>query len=939
MTHLGLRSVLTAPDWRMSSTDRERTRVMEALFRAHRLLCSRFVSEERFRAAFGAPRADMNATAQYLSLPPAQRPVLSLFFDAAYYRAQLGDGLAESDDPLLHFLEHGLVALRSPHPLIDLRYIVSGNPLLLGEVPSVDGLMDLLDHDLADPSPYFELDVYASQRGEARGASLQDFLSRGAQAGLLPTPFLDPAWYQAQHDDVPADLWLATRHFIILGDREGRAPSAEFDPAYYRKRYPDVAVSGLPPLMHYLVRGRSERREVAADAAVLAAVKVLPTGHPLPSDAATIREADADIRSRIALTRQAWKDLVRVSPPELLQVSDVAKALAKLKFPIVATPRISVLVPAFNQAVITAECLLALSRSTMAGQTQIVLADDASTDKAMAKLAKLPGLSLVRHADNLGFLASCNAAFAACIGDYVLLLNNDTQITPDAIAHLAAALDADPGLGAVGAKLIYPNGRLQEAGCYIKPSGETGMTGLFADPNEAGFCRDRDVAYCSGAALMLRRSAITGDLFDPSYAPAYCEDVDLCLRLRASGWRIGYVHRAVVVHHLSVSTALESETKRLRLAVRNQQKLAERWGETLRQLDRVRVLAFFLPQFHPTPENDLWWGQGFTEWTNVARAMPSYEGHYQPHLPTDLGFYDLRLSETLAAQARLAARYGVDGLVIYHYNFGTRRMLDRPLQVLLAHPEIDIQFCLCWANENWTRHWDGGARELLLEQLYDDATLSSVIADAVEAARDPRAITVNGKPLFLVYRPLKLPDPQAFATACRAAFAQAGFAGVHLAYVESMEIVTAGLTPAELGFDASVEFPPHGHAAEAQPSGDVIKQGWQGYRYDYPETVCEFVTRPSAGYKRYPTVFPSWDNTPRQPRRGTCFDRATPEAFGAYVEAKLAEIRDFHMGDERLLFVNAWNEWAEGAHLEPDSGFGHRWLEALRHALDGMAIR
>ena len=192
---------------------------------------------------------------------------------------------------------------------------------------------------------------------------------------------------------------------------------------------------------------------MAADAAVLAAVKILPTGHPLPCDAATIREADDDIRTRIATTRQAWKDLVRVTPPELLSVGDAGKALAKLRFPIVATPRISVLIPAFNQAAMTAECLLALARSTMAGQTQIVVADDASTEKTMAKLAKVPGLTLVRHAENLGFLASCNAAFSACTGDYVLLLNNDTQIAPDAIAHLAAALDADPHLGAVGAKI------------------------------------------------------------------------------------------------------------------------------------------------------------------------------------------------------------------------------------------------------------------------------------------------------------------------------------------------------------------------------------------------------------------------------------------------------------------------------------------------------
>jgi O-antigen biosynthesis protein len=941
MTHFGLRSSMVVPEWRLSLAEKDRGGVMDALIRAHRLLCSRFVSEEMFRAAIGAPRADINATAQYLARRPAERTTLALspYFDAAFYAALNADVLGEGGDALLHFLDRGAAELRSPHPLIDLRYIASRNPLILGERPSVDGLLDLLDHDLADPSPYFDLEFYAEQRGGTRGGALRDFLGGGAAAGRRPNAWLDPAWHSAQYEDAPADPYLAVRHFIVLGDNAGRAPCAAFDPEYYRRRYPDVAVSGLPPLMHYLIQGRQERREIAADEAVLAAARILPAGHALPTDAAAICEADADIRARIASIKQARKDMVRAAPPEMLQAKDPAKALGRLRFPAVEHPRISVLVPAFDQFALTVECLMALARSTVAGSTQIVLADDASTDKAMRGLAKVPGLEVVRHAENLGFLASCNAAFAACKGEYVLLLNNDTQIVPDAIAELAAALDADLGLGAVGAKLLYPNGRLQEAGCFIKPNGETGMTGLFMDPRESGYNRDREVAYCSGAALMVRRSAIEGDLFDPAFAPAYCEDVDLCMRLRASGWRVGYAHRAVVVHHLSVSTGAENEAKRLRLAARNQQKLAERWGSTLREMDRVRVLAFFLPQFHPTPENDLWWGKGFTEWTNVARAMPSYEGHYQPHLPADLGFYDLRLAETLAAQAGLAARYGVEGFVIYHYNFGARRMLARPLEVLREHPEIDIRFCLCWANENWTRHWDGGARELLLEQKYDDATLASVIEDAVSAAGDPRAITVEGKPLFLVYRPLSLPDPQKFAAACRAAFAAAGFVGVHLAYVESMEVVTAGIVPASLGFDAGVEFPPHGHAAEAQPSGEVIKPGWQGYRYDYPDTVCEFVARPSTRYVRYPTVFPSWDNTPRQSRHGTCFDRATPEAFAAYVEEKIGEIRDFLMGEQRLLFVNAWNEWAEGAHLEPDTGFGHRWLEALCRTLDGMASR
>jgi lipopolysaccharide biosynthesis protein len=354
----------------------------------------------------------------------------------------------------------------------------------------------------------------------------------------------------------------------------------------------------------------------------------------------------------------------------------------------------------------------------------------------------------------------------------------------------------------------------------------------------------------------------------------------------------------------------------------------------LGRLDAVRPIAFHLPQFHTTPENELWWGAGFTEWTNVVRARPSYAGHYQPHLPADLGYYDLRVPDTLERQARLARRYGIEGFCVYYYNFGSRRVLDTPLDVLRANPSIPFRWCLCWANENWTKNWDGGDREILLEQSYDDATIASIIEDAAAHAADPRYLRVNGRPLFLVYRPLMLPDPPTFAAACRAGFVRAGLPGLHLVYVESMEAVDRGIRPDDLGFDACVEFPPHGRAVAADTSADIIKPGWSGYRYDYPETVRAFCRRDGVPYARYPAVFPSWDNTPRQPSFGTSFDGATPEAFRVYVEEKIAETRRFLMGDERLLFVNAWNEWAEGAHLEPDSGYGHRWLEALRDAMD-----
>lgn len=913
---------------------------MNDLMRAHRALCSAFVDEELFRRALGAGRSDLGTFARYLAVPVDQRPLLSYYFDPFFYLVADPSLHERGEDPLLHFLETGIAEQRSPHPLIDLRYILGNDAMALGDPPSPGQLVDLLDYDLASPSPYFDPRFYQEQLGPNAPASgmLRHFLTQGLWSHRLPNAWLDPMWYADRNADSPNEPYGALRHFVMVGDAEGRAAGPNFDGRLYWQRYPDVAEARVPPLRHYLTQGRTEGRQAALETRAPAIAPAPLVGLPLPTDPAEALARHAALRDRLAAARRQAKDAVQADPPALFHAADPAAELAGLAFPAAPAPRLSVLIPVFNEATLTIECLMALAVALPEISTEIVIADDCSTDPLIARLAEVPNLVVLRQAENAGFIANCNAAFARCRGDCVLLLNNDTQVMPGALDRMVAALEAEPGLGAVGPKLVYPNGRLQEAGCYLTPNGESGMVGLFADPTEPGYCVDRDVAYCSGAALMVRRALFTPSgigevLFDAAFRPAYCEDADLCLRLIAAGHRVRYLHQAVVVHHLSASTNRQSVARKLRTITRNQQTLSERWAPLLDRLDRVRTIAFYLPQFHPTPENDLWWGQGFTEWTNVAKARPSYAGHYQPHLPADLGFYDLRTAEALDRQARLAARYGIEGFCVYYYNFGARRVLSRPLEVVRANPDIPFRWCLCWANENWTRHWDGGSREILLEQSYDRDTLAAIIADVVAQAADPRYLRVDGKPIFLVYRPLILPDPQGFARDARRAFAAAGFPGVHLVYVESMEAVDGGIRPADLGFDAAVEFPPHGRAIPADSPAEIVKDGWSGYRYDYPETVRAFVERPGVPYTRYPAVFPSWDNTPRQPMRGTSFDDASPEAFRVYVEEKIDEIRRFRMGDERLLFVNAWNEWAEGTHLEPDSGHGHRWLEALRDAV------
>jgi hypothetical protein len=218
--------------------------------------------------------------------------------------------------------------------------------------------------------------------------------------------------------------------------------------------------------------------------------------------------------------------------------------------------------------------------------------------------------------------------------------------------------------------------------------------------------------------------------------------------------------------------------------------------------DAIRLLAFYLPQFHPVPENDSWWGKGFTEWTNVVKARPLFRAHHQPHLPSDLGFYDLRLREAREAQAAMAQSYGVTGFCYYHYWFHGRRLLNRPFDEVLSSGRPDFPFCLCWANENWTRRWDGAEHEVLLQQRYSAEDDRAHIEHLLSAFADSRYIRVDGKPLFLVYRTELLPDPARTAEIWRTSALTAGIGDLYLARVENF---IPDVDPKTIGFDAAVE--------------------------------------------------------------------------------------------------------------------------------------
>ena len=354
----------------------------------------------------------------------------------------------------------------------------------------------------------------------------------------------------------------------------------------------------------------------------------------------------------------------------------------------------------------------------------------------------------------------------------------------------------------------------------------------------------------------------------------------------------------------------------------------------------LRFLAFFLPQFHPIPENDEWWGPGFTEWTNVVRARPRFPGHYQPHLPADLGFYDLRVPEVRHQQAELARTHGIDGFCYYHYWFNGRRLLERPVDDLLRTGEPDFPFALCWANENWTRVWDGGDQHQLMTQHYSEADDRAHLRELARYMSDPRYIRVDGKPLFLVYRAHHLPDPRRTTDVWREEAARLGLGDLYLCRVEAWWADRED--PRPLGFDAGVEFQP-----DFMRLGPILhRELWRrvprrlfrpssGYRpnnvHEYRAMVELSLGRPPVPYKRYRCVTPSWDNAARRKTGALILRDSTPELYERWLRAVIDEFEPYGP-EENFVFVNAWNEWAEGNHLEPDERWGRAYLEAHARA-------
>lgn len=356
--------------------------------------------------------------------------------------------------------------------------------------------------------------------------------------------------------------------------------------------------------------------------------------------------------------------------------------------------------------------------------------------------------------------------------------------------------------------------------------------------------------------------------------------------------------------------------------------------EKTRDTNDVRLVAFYLPQFHPIKENDQWWGKGFTEWTNVTKAEPLFSGHYQPHLPTDFGFYDLRVRATRHDQIRMARQFGIDGFCYHYYWFSGTRLLNQPLDDMLADPESDMPFCLCWANENWTRQWDGASHEILIAQRYLPDDDLNFIKSLIPFFSDPRYIRIDGVPLLIVYHPQRLPDARKTAAVWRDYCRSVGIGEIHLcaALTHGNEDYT------QFGFDSAVEFPPHNMNCRNVAKQISFHDPFRGSVVEYQAIAQSYLERKYRHGNVFRSVFPSWDNTARRGNRGVIVLDGTPTNYEYWLAETMRKTRAGFPGQERIVFINAWNEWAEGCHLEPDRKFQRQFLEATLRARNGQSV-
>lgn len=670
---------------------------------------------------------------------------------------------------------------------------------------------------------------------------------------------------------------------VAREDVERIRASAKFDAAWYRARYPDVDALGMDPAEHYLWLGAKLGRNPSASFDGAAYLAANPDVANAGINPLLHFERVGRMEGR-ALTVAAPQSGPAISFPDLFALR-------------ASSPNSSRIAVAFVPPGAPVERLAgALDIVRADGDAAIVISDAALIAAAERETARIGkgAVLLYPAAANFSEIAAHLINFGPLTKyETICLLTISSGVQ-------TAKLDVALRLGGFSAE------RVVETPATATPALKTWFARLCRKPPDAASMPEGAMTVPGLIAHQFRAHQIAHQEFAGDRAPLFAAT------LAAIAEEAGFT--------------LETFDD----AARQPPPAAAR---------KVRTIAFYLPQFHPIPENDLWWGEGFTEWTNVVKAKPLFRSHDQPKLPADLGYYDLRTPETQEAQAAIARSFGVHGFCYYYYWFDGKKMLSRPIEQMLETGKPDFPFCVCWANENWSRNWDGQNRHVLLAQSYSMESNRALIREFIRLMKDPRYIRQDGKPVLIVYRIRIIPNWLETAAMWREECRAAGLGEIHLCAVRfGLEPLDG--KPEEFGLDAYVLFPPH-ETVRVDKRGEVadLAKDFNGEIFGYDEVVDGDLARFEGGYP-WPVhrgAMLGWDNTARRPKDSRIFVGASPARFRRWV-AGIVEQENRHNPDPNsLLFVNAWNEWAEGTTLEPSQRFGRGYLAAVKSALGPAA--
>jgi lipopolysaccharide biosynthesis protein len=772
------------------------------------------------------------------------------------------------------------------------------------------------DAELILKSGLFDKAWYIEKYRDAQGVALDPilhYLRCGAEAGLDPHPLFDSDWYLATNPDVAARGRNPLVHFVCSGAAEGRASHPLFDTTWYLKTNSDVMESGINPLTHYLSFGAIEGR----------------APHPLLG-------TNSYLARHLPYVLAGELNGGRVAPPApasptagpLVHVPDLFE-LRGLK------PRgpIAVVLHLYY-AELWDEMREAIEHILDPFDLFVSFVKGTSDQLRTSVKDAFPN-AYIFDFENRG----------RDIGPFLVLLETGVLFQYELVCKLHTKRSTHRGDGDAWRRRLVEGvlgsfRLVNQIVSSFRSNPDIGM--VVADGNIYGG-EEHWALNDKVLAELLPRIGISPQVKDRSFpgGSIFWIRPFLLRTLAGAGIELSDFEPEPIAPNGGLAHAVERmfglicEEAGMRVTESGQ--LTKTVLPPPSTSSRVHIIAYYLPQFHPVPENDTWWGAGFTEWTNVTRANPLFEGHRQPRLPSDLGFYDLRLAEVREAQAELARRYGLAAFCYYYYWFNGRRVLQRPLDEVLASGRPDFPFLICWANEPWTRNWDGLRHDVLLPQTYDMGWAKRFADDIAPLLRDKRYFRLDGKPMLLIYRIGHIPGAGDAMQQLRAALSERGLPEVHLAaaWVRFPEDSELPANPSALGLDAYFEFPPHAlHSQRFRSLPSGLTEKFEGDVYDYNRTVTTTLATldETLTGRRHRCVMLGWDNTARTGARAHIFHGATPANFRRWLRGTVVHER--RQAGERVIFINAWNEWAEGTYLEPDRDFGCGWLEAVRTASD-----